>query len=264
MHELSNLVKIVKYSHGELDLAIRDNYLNIYYKGNSLANISRNKQGKYRVKIHRKFFEGTSADSPDFYEEKTTSNNYSTLTLSSRKPPLRFLQKKHITQFSRRAKKVNYGEEIVFEQVLITDNMERSDLIIIDRQVTDKKLRGKRLDLLGLQQLKPENNKYKFLVIEVKLGNNLELKKDVAHQLEGYLTHIKENIADYQRCYEIQYSQKKLIGIFDTSQFEKIEIVNQVEGLVVVGGYSKLADQSIKELKQHSPNIQVQKFQNRI
>ena len=196
IHDFGNLVKIVKHSHGELDIAIRENYLNLYYRGNSLANISGNRQGEYQVKIHNKFFEGTSADSPDFYEKKTTSKDYSVLTLNSRKPPSRFLQKKHVTQISRNAKKVNYGEEIVFEQVLITDNMERSDLIIIDRQVTDKVLR-KRLDLLALQQLHPGNNQYGFIVIEVKLGNNPELRKVVANQLEGYVTHIQENIADY-------------------------------------------------------------------
>ncbi|NLI11422.1 MAG: hypothetical protein GX425_02060, partial [Peptococcaceae bacterium] len=40
-----------------------------------------------------------------------------------------------------RIKAINNGEEITFEQMIITDNMDREDLIIIDRQVTDEQLR---------------------------------------------------------------------------------------------------------------------------
>jgi hypothetical protein len=69
------LVKIVNNSNGELDIAIRVNYLNIYYKGNSLAKISFKEPDKYKLEIHKKFFVGTSADTPKFYEKAAESNN---------------------------------------------------------------------------------------------------------------------------------------------------------------------------------------------
>ncbi|MCD6162374.1 MAG: hypothetical protein J7K40_08180 [candidate division Zixibacteria bacterium] len=62
--DFKNLIKIVNNSNGELDLAIRDNYLNIYYKGCSLSKISLKTPNKYKVNIHRKFFEGTNAPVP--------------------------------------------------------------------------------------------------------------------------------------------------------------------------------------------------------
>lgn len=256
--DFNHLIKIVNNSNGELDLAIRANYLNIYYKGNSLAKISFVEPDRYKVEIHKKFFEGTTADSPDFYEKVTESNSYMSLFLSTEKPPRRFLQKKHIDQFCSRIKKVNYGEEIVFEQALITDNLERDDIIIIDRQITDTELKRKRMDLLALKQVKA--NRYCFLVIEVKLGNNPELKSDVSTQLNGYINHIEKNFKDYQSCYEKQFEQKKKIGLINFTSFESITIEKPVKGMVVVGGYSKIARNNIADLKQQFPNILVKQF----
>ncbi|MFC1693077.1 hypothetical protein ACFL1R_06195 [Candidatus Latescibacterota bacterium] len=261
--ELKFLIKTMKNSNGELDIAIRDNYLNIYYKGNSLAKISFKAQDKYIVKIHENFFEHTNADNPEYFNAKTVSGNYVSLTLSAKKPPRRFLQKKHINQFCSKIKQVNYGEEIVFEQALITDNLKRDDLIIIDRQISDEVLRGKRMDLLALKQIEAKSPKYRFLVIEVKLGNNPELENDVAKQLEGYVEHIEKYFNDYKKCYEKHYEQKREMGIHKHS-FTSIEIEKPVKGVVVVGGYSRFAQKSIASLKATFPNLQVKQFEYKL
>ena len=177
MRDFRNLIKIVNASMGELDLSIRENYFNLYYKGNSLGKISPLSAGGYKVRIHEKFFNGTRADAPEFFVSRKQEGAYVEVTLNAEEHPRRFMQKRHIDQFCGRIKQVNYGEEIVFEQALITDNLGRQDLIIIDRQVTDSALYRRRMDLLALRQLEPESNQYGFLVIEVKLGNNPELKK---------------------------------------------------------------------------------------
>ena len=39
----------------DLDLEIRNSYLNLYYKGNSLLKLSENRLHDYRVEIHAKF-----------------------------------------------------------------------------------------------------------------------------------------------------------------------------------------------------------------
>jgi len=186
------------------------------------------------------------------------------LTLTAKKPPLRFLQQKHINQFCSRIKKVNYGEEIVFEQALITDNLERDDLIIIDRQITDKALSRKRMDLLAIEQIEAKSNKYRFLVIEVKLGNNPELENDVAKQLDGYVKHIEKHFNDYKMCYEKMYEQKCQIGLLNARAFLSIEIEKPVKGVVVVGGYSILARKSITDLKATFPELRVRQFKYKL
>ena len=173
-----------------------------------------------------------------------------------------FFQRKHLIEFASKIKKEHNGEEIDFEQSLITDNLNRESIIIIDRQVTDTILKRKRLDLLALKQI--EGNKYKFIVSEVKLGNNRELKNKVASQLDGYVKHIKKYFTDYKQCYEIHFEQKKELSLIKIPASNKIEIVEPVEGIILVGGYSGIAKNQISELDATFPHLEVKQFTNEI
>ena len=142
--------------------------------------------------------------------------------------------------------------------MLIGDNQDREDLILIDRQVTDRAMHGKRIDLLALQQV--EANVYRFLVIEVKMGKNPELQEQVADQLQGYIDHLTQHWPAYQRCYETQYAQKRAFGLLRNPPWERIRIVPGVNGLVVVGGYSGLAERQIAALSARFPEVRVQQI----
>ena len=252
------LVKLIDKSYGEFDFAIRDDYFNIYYKGNSLTKVKPLKNNSYNVSINTKFFDNTKADNPIFYTSKKNSDN---IVLSD-KQLHRFFQRKHFTEFASRIKKVHNGEEIDFEQSLITDNLNREDFIFIDRQVSDTKLKRKRLDLLALKQVK--GNQYKFVVSEVKLGNNSELKSKVAMQLDGYVKHINDNFNDYKKCYEKHFKQKRELGLIKNPTFDYIDIIEPVEGFILVGGYSGIAIEQINELKSTYPHLEVRQFTNEI
>ena len=118
--------------------------------------------------------------------------------------------------------------------MLITDNLNRKDFIMIDRQVTETGMDAK-LDLLALR--KGKGNQFCFEVIEVKLGNNKELSLDVGEQLSRYTKHIKSNIKDWIHCYKEVYGQLKTLRLLDKLPWKEIEIGQEVKGLVVVGGY---------------------------
>jgi len=251
--DFSFLTKMIQNTNGEFDFAIRDNYFNIYYKGNSLIKVKPIRNDDYQISIHNKFFNGTEAENPKYY--KSINNEIETyrVVIVSKKQLHPFLQKKHLLKFASKIKLVNNGEEINFEQALITDNLNRENWIIIDRQVTDKDLKGKRLDLLALQKV--EDNKYKFIILEVKLGNNKELENDVAIQLATYVSHIDIHFDDYKNCYEKHYEQKKKLGLFTKPSLGKIEIVKPVEGKIIVGGYSGLAKDKINQLLSNHPEL---------
>lgn len=146
--------------------------------------------------------------------------------------------------------------------MLITDNLAREDLILIDRQVTDTTLNRRRMDLLALKQT--QGNQYQFLVLEVKMGKNPELKAKVANQVSVYVNHITENFSAYKTCYEKHYSQKKKMGIIAKSSWEEIEITQGVRGKIIVGGYSVIAKEQIELLKARYPNLEVQLFEYKI
>ncbi|MEE8362707.1 MAG: hypothetical protein V3S18_01410, partial [Dehalococcoidia bacterium] len=83
---------------------------------------------------------------------------------------------------------------------------------------------------------------FHFVVIEVKLGSNPELRRKVGKQLSAYVSHVREHIRDYVECYRENYRQKRLIGLLRGDLPDEIEVEERVEGLVVTGGYSQLAE----------------------
>jgi hypothetical protein len=243
---------------GELDLASRDNYFNLYYKGNSLAKVVFNKGNSYKISINEKFFKDTGAAKDKRFPAAEIKNNYFAIVLD-KKLLHPFFQKKYIKQFISKIREVNNGEEITLEQAIITDNLDREDIIIIDRQIADKDFK-KRMDLLALHHMGNNKNEYSFCVIEVKLGNNPELKDKVAIQLDEYVSHIDKNFDDYKDCYEKQYEQKRELGLIIGSKYNSIEIVRPVKGLIVVVGYSGIAKDQIAQLKSNHRGLNVKSF----
>jgi hypothetical protein len=103
------------------------------------------------------------------------------------------------------------------------------------------------------------SNEYKFIALEVKLGNNPELRDSVAKQLEGYVKHIKSNFPDWRDNYEKVFHQMKIAGLF-LDKDDSIKIMDQTEGWIIVMGYSGLGDKSIESLKKNYPDLIIKQF----
>lgn len=250
--DFSFLIKMIIESGFEYDFQIRDNYFSLYYKGNNLGKVSYRKEDLYQIQIHKKFI-NDKIKARFKHQEK---GNYLKFDIPTNKLKL-FFSSNNLLSMGQMVKRVNYQEETTFEQMLITDNVDRTDLIIIDRQIVDR-CHPTKMDLLALAR--KDKNNYQFCIIEVKLGNNPELKGDVIEQLDGYKKRISDNFNDYKNCYEVNFRQKKEVGIF--KQSININIVPGVLGVIVVGGYSGIADKNIKELKQKSPHIKIVHLKN--
>lgn len=251
------LIAKIKQSGFEYGLQIRDNYLNLYYKGNSLGKISYCKsENSYEIRIHRKFAEGIGSAIKRF--KYSPEKEYLLFELAS-KELHPFFSTRNLLLMGQKVKEVQFQEEIVFEQMLLTDNASRKDLIIIDRQVVDRNSSTK-MDLLALKR--NDVGKYQFCILEVKLGNNLELKEKVFMQLSGYIERITKNFQQYKECYEKNVAQKHGLGLLP--EVSGVDIVEGVLGVVVVGGYSGLAEKSIRELKSQHPDIKVLHIKNEI
>jgi len=249
------LVNKITESGFEYDLQIRDNYFNLYYKGNSIGKISYKKTlGLYEVVIHHLFI-------GDKIKNRFNPLPYKRYLIfripRNQLHPL--FSSQNLKSIASKVKRVEFQEEVIFEQMLMTDNVNREDFIIIDRQVMDK-VSNTKMDLLALKR--KDGRDYQFCVIEVKLGNNDELKGDVISQLIGYTDRIENNFGDYKNCYERNFRQKQALGLIEKPT--EIKIVRDVIGVVVVMGYSRLAKRNIMELYKKNPSIKVIQLSNRL
>jgi hypothetical protein len=264
--DFKRLITAINNSRDEYTLQLRENSFNVYFKGSSLASVSPSTGGRYAVRIHRKFLEGAVLKhlSQHCVGEPYGGTNDDAAVFRFFVEPKslpRFFQSKHLTAIASNIAKVNYSEELTFEQMLMTDNPPTNKMVIIDRQIADHDWK-RQLDLLAVAR-EGDSGPFHFLVIEVKTGKNPELKRDVGEQLEKYVGHIEKHMSDYVDCYTENYRQKKCLGLLPDNLPETIEISGAVKGVVVTGGYSRIAKDAIRELRGHY-DVHVQSMDNLI
>ena len=229
----------------------------MYYRGNSLAVIVFRPADMYRIEIHERFLAGLDQKTR---EEFTLTGSYRQVTVDARGAH-RILQRRNVAKLMKAIRDVNHSEELAFGRSSSRTTLRPRGFLLIDRQVTDHHMH--RLDLLGLRRL--ESGRYGFVVIEVKLGKNGELSEAVAEQLEHYVWHIRDAAPEaYAPCYEKTYAQKRRLGLIAGPDMpDEIEIDgSEVEGLVVVGGYTQEAMAQAQRLKVGHQDLRVHIFRN--
>lgn len=250
------LIDRILQSGFEYDLQLRNNYFNLYYKGNSLGKVSyRRRNGDYRIDIHHKFVD----DQIKKRFKHRKQGTYLVFELLEEELPS-FYSERNLRIMSQKVKQIYFQEEVTFEQMIMTDNVNRKDFIIIDRQIVEARVR---MDLLAL--VKKEDSDYQFCVIEVKLGNNPEPRERIINQLKGYVALIEKHFKECKEGYEKNFEQKKELGLFDSNQNIKnlvINIVPVVLHILVIIGYSGLAKIMIKDLKKIVPSIRILHLKN--
>lgn len=96
------------------------------------------------------------------------------------------------------------------------------------------------------------------------IGYNKELAYDVGQQLEYYIRYIESNIENWIYSYQETYQQMKKLKLFDNQPWEEIKIEAEVKGIIVVGGYSGIAKESIRKLKKHYPELVIKLMENKL
>lgn len=202
LHSLTEAVRQDK----DLNLEIRENYLNIYYKGHSLLRLQETPKGPYKTKIHNKFLAGVQ--DPGFLDEATLSVFVDAI------PRIKTNILKHGTSL-----------EIEYEQLIIrANNLEarnNSDYFIVDRQYS---VPEGRFDLTGMFWKAKGHKKYQVVqpcLMEVKFALNDDIK-DVHQQLEKYYEAIKPKSGEIARELEGIFRQKLALGLYNQPK-ERLE-----------------------------------------
>ena len=200
---LSGILKTV-HADKDLDFQIRDNYINLYFKGNSLLKLSQLSDKKYKVDIHSKFIKALAI--PSYIEsEKNTK-----LFLQA----IPFL-KENISRIGKTSLEIEY------EQLIIrANNREKrnnSEYFFVDRQY---ELASERFDLMGFYWSRDNRKKHQIVspcLIEVKFALNVDIS-DVHEQLQSYYQLVKENVEKISSDLEQSFHQQLELGLYEQSK----------------------------------------------
>ena len=206
---LSPIVTVVKEDK-DLDFQIRDNYFNIYYKGNSLLNLSEASGRRFKVGIHEKFAAGL--DIPDVILDQQSAAAF-----VANIPYIK----------SRIVRHGSTSLELEYEQLIIRANNRESrnssEYFIIDRQYTRP---AGRFDLTGIfwdRSGRRTHQEVPLCLMEVKFALNPDTK-DVHKQLSAYYDALEEDAEAIAEEHQIIFCQKLELGLFDElSQAEALK-----------------------------------------
>lgn len=251
------VLKRVIESCGEYDLRLREDYFNIYCRGNSLAKIEFGVDGAYEVSINKRFAEGVFDGDRRFAPPRVSDDTLVWRVTGKLVNP--FFQTTHLRKLAKNIDYVDHSEEANFEQQIIADNLDNPNRLIVDRQILHPGRRNDKLDLLAL--VRPSAGaEFNFHVIEVKMGNNPELSEKVAGQLDRYCALVKTNVESWKKGYRKTVEQLRALEFFPSLDLSSLKIGSSVTGSIDVFGYSGIAKTAIRQLKLKRPDLRVKLF----
>jgi hypothetical protein len=199
---LSQIAEQVRQDH-DLNLEIREGYINVYYKGNSLLKL--NEVGSllhYKAEIDPKFLEGLQV-SLDFTED----------TVPQFIQSIPFI-KENINQHGAHALELEYEQLIIRANNFESRN--NTEYFIVDRQYA---LNEGRFDLTGIywdRDKRRAGQEVPVCLMEIKFAQNNDIK-EVHEQLARYYKAIKGSAADIASEMEGIFSQKLDLKLYDQS-----------------------------------------------
>lgn len=186
----------------DLVLDIRDGYINIYFKGNSLLKLNDTTSTTYKAEIHEKFLVGINLDL--YITEDNVRHFVKAIPLI----------KQNISNHGKRS------IEIEYEQLIVRANNDEqrnnSEYFIVDRQYFVKE---GRFDLTGIfwdRRHRVKGQEVPVCLMENKFALNTDIK-DVHKQLERYYDAVKPNAASIAEEMESIFRQKLDLGLYKQS-----------------------------------------------
>ena len=202
----------------DLDLQIRENYINIYYKGHSLLKLDSNFSGESEFAKNVEALSKIKLDTPATTKEFIDQ--------------IPFLKEEVIKNRIKTNKQNLEGE---YEQLIIrANNLEKkttSEYYIIDRQYqTSKEEKANRFDLTGFywnNESPKSNSVVPLSFLEVKFGLNQDIQ-NLDEQLGRYYGYVKNNINDLIQEYKVMLDQRLQLGLYNQSE-EKLQALKKIK-----------------------------------
>lgn len=161
--ELKGFLELVKNNKEKYFLGIRDEYVNIYYKGGNLLRISHGKKmGSFKLEFDKKYF----GNSDELVPEEDNINKWLQVI-----PKLETYIKRY--QEGDNPKRQIKNEKMAQQKIINNINSSRiSDYYIIDMEYSCPGIGYGRFDYVAIKKKKDSSEKYRLALIELKYGTS--------------------------------------------------------------------------------------------
>jgi hypothetical protein len=219
----------------DIDIQIRDNYINLYYKGSSLLMFKWKSTVAYTVNISEAYFKPEPPIIMANIPVNHTGNNKKMRSYNFDERSIKIIGKNFKEIVNKLKSNIRYlgkGKENAFEQVFIENNIRISKkdeipkFIILDRQVVAKGL--DRLDLIAISKL-PNTSNYRLNLVELKYGKDRRIPDVHDNQLKKYYDIFLNDYGHIVDVYKKIIVQKKAIGRWPYGAIEKFKISENPE-----------------------------------
>lgn len=206
---LSPILKAVREDNN-LILEIRQNYINIYYRGGNILEL-RQANNFYKAKFDPKYCKNEKHQFEMIVEIKTISNAEHSLHWANNFHVLKQLIDYYNTLVIKKLEKE-------FQQLVVQENnimraANDTDYYIVDFEYTSSVMKDARFDLVGLKWDSTSNDRKnpdncKLAIIEMKYGD------DALKDKSGIISHIKKAESFFRQEKYLENFKTEMLGIF--------------------------------------------------
>lgn len=152
----------------DLFLAIRENYMNIYYMGGNLAKIGIDRHKNIYFELHKKYVYGEGTG----YVRLSLNEHRDKIESIKKNIEKIALSKNGLIDENDGVHKKTTREKICQQWIINKNNIGDGDWYYIDMEYTMKNIPSGRFDMIAIKKTVDENEKHQVALIELKIGSD--------------------------------------------------------------------------------------------
>lgn len=195
---LSGITQSVK-NDPDLNLEIRDSYINVYFKGNSLLKLSETGSSNYKAVIDKKFLEGLRI--PVVFTQENVEAFINAIPLI----------KQNIVKHGKRSLEIEYEQMIIRANNYESRN--NTEYFIVDKQYAVKEGRYDLTAIYWDRNFRRRNQEVPVCLMEIKFALNDDIR-EVHDQLNRYYESIRSRASDFAEEMQFIFRQKIDLGLY--------------------------------------------------
>jgi len=252
----------------DLMLAIRKDYINIYYRDGNIIKLRRTSKNQYKASFDAKYARDCQESLPEFLRETTASGRSVEHLITPEKTIEDWIEnipckKKVMDSWFEKNKRLEreFQQSVVYENncLIISD---KTTYFIVDIELAGTGSVGARFDMLAFKwpakDRKCESGKVQLSLIEIKYGKSAlrgdsgvieHFKKIFEYLKDNHADNLKKNRTDIAKMATEQINQFSELGLFRHTEETALNFEVDIDNFEVVFLFAERKSRPIRFLK---------------